>query len=114
MILEIPRVPASPNYLRGKHWRVRWREYRLWNEEVGIAILQTRDKPSAPYERAQVTIHRRSRGKLDKDNLYGSVKPVVDALRHAAIIVNDTEDHIQLDVTQSRGAPLTRIEIQPV
>lgn len=113
MILEIPRVPSSPNYLRGKHWRVRWREYRLWNEEVGLAILTQKHRDQA-YPRAQVTIDRRSRGQLDKDNLYGSVKPVIDALRHACVLLDDSPDHITLTVTQSRGTPLTRIEIQPV
>lgn len=113
MILEIPRVPSSPNYLRGKHWRVRWRESKLWNEEVGLAILQAKHR-EPPYQRAQVTINRRSRGQLDDDNLWGSVKPVIDALRHAAILVNDSPDHIKLTVTQSRGIPLTRIEINPV
>lgn len=113
IILEIPRVPSSPNYLRGKHWRVRWRETKLWNEEVGLAILQARHQ-DPPYPLAQVTIDRRSRGELDPDNLVGSVKPVIDALRHAAILVNDSPDHIKLTITQSRGDPLTRIEIQPL
>ena len=113
MILEIPRVPSSPNYLRGKHWRVRLRESRLWNEEVGLAIL-TQKHRDQPYQCARVTINRQSRGELDPDNLVASVKPVIDALRHAAILVNDSPEYIKLTVTQSRGAPLTRIEIQPV
>jgi len=115
MILEIPRVPSSPNYLRGKHWRVRWRESKLWNEEVFIAILQTKPRrlPLEPIERAKVIINRQSRGELDPDNLVGCVKPVIDALRYSNVLLDDSPDHIQLTVTQSRGAPLTRIEIQP-
>lgn len=76
-----------------------------------MALLAYRDR-GPPYQRAQVTINRQSRGQLDPDNLVGSVKPVIDALRHAAILVNDSPDHIQLTVTQSRGPALTRIEIQ--
>jgi Holliday junction resolvase RusA-like endonuclease len=111
--LEIPRVPSSPNMLRSKHWRVRYRETKLWREEIGYAVLQI--KPSlAPIPKAKVAIERRSKGIMDTDNLYGCVKPVIDGLRHAGVLVDDSPDHIELTVTQSRGTPLTRIQIQPV
>ena len=113
MIIEIPRVPSSPNYLRGKHWRVRHRETKLWRDEVFYAVKQAALIP-APYPKAKVEIERRSRGVLDPDNLYGCVKPVIDGLRYAGVLVDDSPAHIELTVTQSRGEPLTRIEIQPV
>jgi hypothetical protein len=112
MILEIPRIPESPNELRRFHWRHRHRHDKMWKEEVYWASLPHR--PDSPLAKAHITIDRRSWGRLDPDNLTSSMKPVVDALRYARVIENDTEDHIKLDVTQSRGAPLTRIEIQPV
>ena len=113
IVLEIPRVPSSPNYLRGKHLRVRHRETKLWRDEVFYAVKQASLIP-APYLRAKVAIERRSKGVLDPDNLYGCVKPVIDGLRYAGVLVDDSSDHIKLTVTQSRGTPLTRIEVQPV
>lgn len=112
MIIEIPRVPRSPNYLNGHHWRIRHAESKLWREEIYFAVRGTR--PPTPYVKARVTIDRRATHKLDPDNLHGCVKPVVDALRYARILLDDTADHIELTVTQSRGKPLTRIEINPV
>lgn len=112
MIIEIPRVPSSPNYLRGKHWRVRHQESKVWNQEIYFAVRGTR--PPTPYVKAKVTIDRRAARKLDPDNLHGCVKPVVDALRYARVLLDDTAENIELTVTQSRGKPLTRIEIQPV
>lgn len=114
MILEIPRVPSSPNYFRGKHWRHRHRDSKMWNDEIYYAVHQARAHRDPPYERAQINIHRRSLGELDPDNLMGSVKPVIDALRYAKVLVDDSAQHIKLTVTQSRGKPLTRIIIQPV
>jgi len=115
--LEIPRIPISPNYIRGKHWRVRHRESKLWNEEVYYAVHQARVHRDAPYQKAKVVIERRSRGELDKDNLYACVKPVIDALRYAHVLVDDSPDHLELEVTQTRHhklPPRTLIKIQPI
>ena len=113
MIIEVPRIPESPNELRRFHWRHRYRHDRLWKDEVWYAVLQIK-LVGAPFPKAKIMIDRRSRGKLDPDNLVSSMKPVIDALRHAKVIADDTHEHIQLTVTQSHGAPLTRIEVQPV
>lgn len=113
--LEIPRIPASPNEMRRFHWRHRYRHDQIWKQEIGYAVVSKR--PAVPFPRAKVTIDRRSRGSLDPDNLVSSMKPVIDALRHSRIIENDTADHIQLTVTQSRDArlpPRTLIEITPI
>ena len=59
--IEIPRVPASPNLLRSKHWRVRLRETKLWREEIGYAVMQIKPSPHA-IAKAKVAIDRRSKG----------------------------------------------------
>jgi Holliday junction resolvase RusA-like endonuclease len=115
--LEIPRIPHTPNTILRAHWRHQRRNQKLWDQEVWVALAQTGQKPLMPYARARVVIDRRSRGRLDPDNLVGSMKPVIDALRHACVIENDTADHIELVVTQSptrRRPPRTLIEIQPL
>ena len=52
--------------------------------------------------RAHVSIDRRSLNLLDKDNLYGSVKFLCDALRYAGLIADDDPESIELTVTQRR------------
>jgi len=52
--------------------------------------------------RALVRIERRSRRLLDPDNLWGSVKPVIDCLRVAKLIIGDGPDQIRLEVAQTK------------
>ncbi len=116
--LEIPRIPPSPNELLGFHWRHRKRNSDTWHKEIVYALL-TAGYPlqRLPYERAKVTIHRQSRGELDPDNLIGSVKVILDSLRYAHVLVDDSPKHLELVVTQSRDhrvTPFTRIQIQPL
>ncbi len=49
-----------------------------------------------------VVITRCSCGSLDRDNLYSSVKPLVDALRNSGQIIGDTERDIDLYVFQKK------------
>ncbi len=115
--LEIPRVPVSPNYLRGKHWRYRHKNSTVWNQEIYYAVHQARVHRDPPYEHAKVTIHRRSKGELDPDNLVACVKPVIDALRYAKVLVDDSPAHLKLEVTQScshKLPPQTLIKIEPI
>lgn len=60
-------------------------------------------KNEAPCrQRAIVRIERCGYRLLDKDNLYGGVKYLCDALRAAEIIPNDDPDSIELIVTQKK------------
>ena len=72
--------------------------------------------------RARVCIVRRSCGPgLDRDNLYGCVKPVLDGLQAAGLIAGDSEREIELEVTQERvktrreqGTQITIFELEPL
>lgn len=114
--LEIPRVPCSPNDLLGYHWRHRQRNSKLWQQEINCALVGR--KPEQPYPCAYIAIVRCGHGELDEDNLTGSVKPIIDALRYAKVLVDDSPKHMTLRVTQSRCSPKvgpsTRIEIIPI
>ena len=116
--LEIPRIPPSPNTLLGTHWRYRHKNSALWQKEVWYALITAGYSPQrTPYPKARVTINRRSRQQLDPDNLVGCVKPVIDALRYAHVLLDDSPNHIELVVTQTRDRslnPRTLIEIQPL
>jgi hypothetical protein len=115
--LEIPRVPCSPNDLLGFHWRYRKRNTDLWKREIFYALVQAGYTNPEPYERARVTIHRQSKRTLDPDNLVGAVKPVVDALRYAQVVLDDSPAHLELIVTQEgvyNSPPRLSIEVIPL
>jgi hypothetical protein len=116
--LEIPRIPMSLNHLLRMHWRHQRRDAQLWQREIWFALVQTHSRPEAPYPRAKVSICRQSHGELDPDSLTGCVKHIIDALRYAQVLVDDTPAHLVLTVTQWRCprkvAPQTLIEIQPL
>jgi Holliday junction resolvase RusA-like endonuclease len=55
--------------------------------------------------RRRVTITRRFAGRcqeLDRDNLVGGAKPLVDALALAGLVLDDDKAHIELHVLQER------------
>lgn len=110
--LTIPRIPPSPNITLRMHWRNRSKLNQLWKDEVWASLV-TLPTIRQAFPKARVRIDRRSRRQLDPDNLVGSMKPVLDALRAQGVIQNDTPDHIELTVTQSKGAPQTKIEVEP-
>ena len=70
------------------------------------------------FIRAHVSIERRSLKLLDKDNLYGSVKFLCDALRYAGLIADDDPESIELTVTQrrvrTRKETGTLVEVAPL
>jgi hypothetical protein len=59
----------------------------------------TRSQEESP-ERPRVSIVRCSTKLLDRDNLYGSVKGLLDQLCVAKLIPGDREDQIELRVEQ--------------
>jgi hypothetical protein len=52
--------------------------------------------------RPLVRITRRSRRMLDRDNLWASAKIIIDQLRATAIITDDDEESIRLEVEQTK------------
>ena len=125
---EIPRVPPSPNELRRKyrnpHAYKRLRE--IWELEVFVNAPKglPKARPPGPVRRfippegkQVVRIHQRRKRLFDLDNmLYGSMKPVLDALVNVGLILDDSTQHIDLKATQGkcgRLRPSTVIEIEP-
>lgn len=110
--LEIPAVPPSLNLLLRMSWPRRHAVQTKWRKWVWATLHEHGRHPGKPLERARITINRRSTGQLDQDNLHGSVKPVLDALTYNDVIVDDSPNHIDLVVTQSRGEPSTSIRVE--
>lgn len=115
--LNIPETPPSPNRYIRAHWTVYQKIKQRWHWLV-LEAIQPLGKPQSALPKARVTIVRYGIRKLDRDNLYGSVKPVVDSLRVHGFIEDDDEEHLDLRVRQEsrlKGAlPCTLIEIEAI
>ena len=107
MKLTIPRIPPSPNgtsgYLR-LHWASRRKDKATWKAEIELAL---RSSGPAMLELARtkvrVTVHQVRGRKLDRDNLWASVKNIVDAIVLCGLAVDDDDRWMDLHVTQETG-----------
>lgn len=70
--------------------------------DAGQGPLGTPKAKETGSGRITVRIERRGAKLLDKDNLYGSVKYLCDALRYAHLIPADDPEAIDLIVTQKK------------
>jgi hypothetical protein len=97
VILTIPSVPPSLNRTR-VHWS---KLHRLKNE--WIQLLRSVYVPNGKATtKKKVTITLHHSREYDRDNLFGSVKPLVDAMRTWDILVNDTSEWLDLEVKQAK------------
>jgi Holliday junction resolvase RusA-like endonuclease len=109
---ELPGATPSNNTLLRMHWAKYQRQKVALAWEVTTAATLSRWRSPAP-DRVTVTIHRIGRKQLDRDNLYGGAKMLIDALTISGLIVDDSEAHIDLTVTQEIGAPpRTRVVLE--
>lgn len=109
----LPRATPSLNAQNSKSWRARHRDQKDWDwlvrAETARLVMQTRWEPMG---RVGVAITRFGKRRLDRDNLWAGVKPLVDALRHCQLIQDDTDTDIDLTVEQAHGIPATVVELR--
>lgn len=111
MRLDIQAVPPSLNKTLRLHWREKQELNAYW-----VLLVRGSFKPAKAAERKMrvkiILCHARM---YDRDNLYGSVKPCVDALRHWRLIADDTDEWLDLTVEQEKCPHKkrhTRIELE--
>jgi len=112
----VPRVPPSPNKMMRMHWAARTRLWRTWRTEV--LCCSTREQSAQLHKWAEkrmlISIHQKRKKFLDHDNLYGSVKPILDACKQIGWCRDDSPEWLCLQsVTQEIGKPETRITLWP-
>lgn len=111
MILEIPAAPPGLNVLLRMNWYRRHAEGKKWQKLIWVARCQAVVGKPDPILRARVILTRTSPKRLDQDNLYGSAKLVLDALKHLELIVDDNPEALELVVRQEIGKAKLRIEL---
>jgi len=88
LYLKLDRLPDSLNKKLNQHYHKRNRQNKMW--DLIIAYECQKKKPLSPLPKANLTIIRHSHRFLDFDGLVGSMKPVVDALVTAGVLVDDS------------------------
>lgn len=104
------KVPHSPNRLNSMHWGERDRWKKAWQEEVWARWQEAKPKYTEilkllPYKRATLEVSLFSVRPQDEDNAMASLKPIIDGLRYAGLIVDD-------DPARLRVKPITTIPIK--
>jgi hypothetical protein len=112
-VIRVGRVVPSLNELkreyRNPHAYARLREGWRHDIHVLLGIRNTKliKAHVDMHHRCELLIISYRRRVLDKDNLYGGVKPIVDAIRDLDLIVDDSPQWLDLTVDQERTAELT-------
>ena len=110
--LTISTPPPSLNKLLNMHYMARSRLKRRIQTEVWAQVRQRRFKGT--LYKALLTGTRYGPKTLDEDNLIGSLKPVIDALRWSHVIIDDTPDHLKIgEIKQIKIKPkeVARLEL---
>ena len=94
-------VTPTLNQLLRLHWRDRLRCRNEWRALVFAAIATHGAVPLATGPRA-VTVLRIGKRAVDTDGLYGGTKPLLDALVHHRLLLDDSPSACHLEVTQRR------------
>jgi hypothetical protein len=74
-------------------WRAKWANAKKWKDLVYCAI-DRKDRPVKPLPKARLILTRISSNQPDFDGLTSSFKPVLDGLKMARIIEDDSPTNI--------------------
>lgn len=109
--LTVTEVVPSLNKLLRMHWSARRKLIKKWQWLLWLEISRAGGLDTFPKGKVEVRITRSSYHALDQDNLNGSAKIVLDALKINRVIPDDSPHHIALICDQDSGRPSTRIQV---
>ncbi len=94
-----------------------WSEKRAWNKEFALQVHWSLKALHVPHSsRIRATLINRTCYPMDRDNLYSSAKPLMDAVVRAGIIPDDKEQFLDLLCKNEKANGLkdqsVRIEIE--
>ena len=116
--IKILEPVPSLNITKKEHWSKGMKRRKTCENQIALALLEKytykeRQKALERVPRA-VKIHSQRARLLDKDNMWGGGKNLLDAIRRVGLIIDDDDKWLlSLEYTQSTGKPhFTRITIQ--
>jgi hypothetical protein len=85
--LKIDHVPKSLNIALRSNRHKNNKLHKQWDQLIYLKCA--RNLPPKPLKKAKISITRHFYRTLDYDGLVGSLKPVVDALVTAGVLIDD-------------------------
>lgn len=113
---SIPGATPSLNTIQGRHWAINMREKEALQWIVASALNKVPRVPEATGPR-RLTIIRHGKGRLDKDNLTGGCKFLIDEIKRRRLILDDAPDVCELRVEQvvdRKSPPYTVVSLEDV
>lgn len=97
--LIIPVLPKTPNSIgKASIWQST-AERKRWRKTIYEHFLHNYASPyvfNLPFKQSKLILTRHSTHPMDPDNLPGSFKYVIDALKFNKIIEDDSSKHVEL------------------
>jgi len=102
----MPRLTPSLNKLVRMHWRKRQELQQAWDWEVKAAMRKTYQEITFDYPKRSVRIVSYRKRISDEDNFIGGLKPLIDALVHNHLLVDDSNKFMVLEPRPSQERDL--------
>ena len=112
--IRLDTVTPSLNQVRNQHWSSRALDKKILGWMLVGALNRINRIPLADGKR-RLTIVRHGKKALDKDNLFGGMKDLVDCIKARKLILDDNPNDCELicqQVVDSRMVPHTVIMIE--
>lgn len=91
--INLPGLPKTTNTLNRMNWRLRSKHADAWKTATYLSCLKHRIT-NLKLKTAKLTLIRHSGIEPDFDGLVGSFKYVIDGLKRAGVIIEDSTDVI--------------------
>tara|TARA_R110000824_G_scaffold176451_2_gene355433 strand:+ start:6351 stop:6707 length:357 start_codon:yes stop_codon:yes gene_type:complete len=99
-VLVLNNKIESRNVLDRQHWAVKRKSKGIWALFVRNQMKLCKVEKSKEGERFKLTIISYRKRLLDKDNLYGGIKGLLDACIDEELIYDDSPKYLDLEVDQ--------------
>lgn len=99
-------VLVSPNKMLRMHWAVRRKLKREIIAELELRVMPFLMKNEIPFQKCHIVVERHISGRhkfMDPDNLVGSMKMLIDAMRELGIINDDTPEDVVITARQEKS-----------
>lgn len=92
--ITLKGAPALPNQKTSWHWGRIAKETALWRQ-MARTLAMAQILPQTPLESVNLTLIRGSSRPVDFDNLIASFKAIIDGLRDARVIRDDSPNVVK-------------------
>lgn len=109
--IELSRTTPSPNEMLRWHWTQRHKLKLDYGWSLVAEGARDKKNQAKDKEKRRVEIYSYRKQLLDPDNLYGSVKLLLDAMIDMKLIYDDSLEYLSLSVYQEIDKKNPRTEI---